>query len=83
MYTFSENGSGSILRNVFFRKVKLGQAVIYIPEDFADFVKEFVPSIITAYVPEAEEIEEPSNIEESPLIHDTLSVHKFDISLIK
>ena len=31
-----------------------------------------MPSVITIYLPEAEEIEEPSNIEESPLIKDTL-----------
>lgn len=70
------DGVGSTLKNVVFQKVKSDQAVVYTLEDFANFPKEFVPSIITVCLPEAEEIEEPSNVEQSPLVKDTLSVHE-------
>ena len=38
----------------------------------------FVPSIITIYLPRSDEIVEPENINQSPAIPETLSVHKFD-----
>ena len=44
---------------------------------------EFVLSIITVYLPRVEEIEEPSNTDESPLIKDKLSVHNFERSFNK
>ena len=75
------DGVGGTLKNVIFRKVKSGQVVVYTPEEFANFTNEIVPSIITIYLPKEEEIKEPSDIQESPAIKETLTVHKWEKSL--
>ena len=72
------NGVGGTLKNVIFRKVKYGQVVVYTPEEFANFTNEFVPSVLTIYLPKEEEIKEPSDIQESPAIKETLTVHKWE-----
>ena len=72
------DGVGGTLKNVIFRKVKSGQTVVYTPEDFANVAMEFVPSITTIYLPKEAEIEEPEDIDNAPLIKDTLQVHKLE-----
>lgn len=72
------DGVGGTLKNVVFRKVKSGQTVVYTPEDFAKVAGNFVPSIVTVYLPKEAEIVEPKDIDNAPLIKDTLQVHKLE-----
>ena len=72
------DGVGGTIKNVIFRKVKSGHAVVYTPNQFADVTLKFVPSITTVYLPCTEEITEPGNIDQSPAIAATLSIHKFE-----
>ena len=73
---------GGTLKHVIFQKVKSGQAAVYTPDDFTNSTKVFVLLIITVYFLEAEEIDEPINREDSPLVKAKPSVHKLkDLSL--
>ena len=71
------DGVGGTIKNVIFRKMKSGHDVVYTPNQFADAALKFVPSITTVYLPCTEEITEPGNIDQSPAIAATLSIHKF------
>lgn len=77
------DGVGGTLKNVIFRKVKSGQTIINTPEDFAKVAVKFVPSITTVYLPKEAEIVEPADIDNAPLIKDTLQVHKLERYLNK
>ena len=72
------DGVGGTLKNMVFRKVKSGQIVINTPKDFTDAAIKFVPSITTIFLPKEDEIKEPDDINNSPLIKDTLKVHKLE-----
>ena len=66
------DGVGGTVKNVIFRKVKLGKVVIYSPQEFAEAVKKFVPAIHAVYLPERENIVEPVGLESAKKIRDTL-----------
>ena len=46
---------GETVKNVIFRKVKSDQIVVHTPKEFSDATMEFVPSIITVYLPRSNE----------------------------
>ena len=68
---------GEIIKNVIFRKVKLGQIVVHTPKEFSNAAMKFVSSIITVYLPKSDEIVEPESIHQAPSIPETLLIHKF------
>ena len=59
------DGVGGTIKNVIFRKVKLGQVVVHTPKEFFDAAMKFVPSIITVYLPRSNEIVEPESIHQA------------------
>ena len=71
------DGVGGTIKNVIFRKVKLGQIVVHTPKEFSDAALKFVPSIITVFLPRSDEIVEPETIHQSHSIPVTFSIHKF------
>lgn len=75
------DGVGGTLKNVVFRKVKSNKAVIYNPKEFAEAASQFVPSVITVYMPSESEITEPEGIEAASPIPETLKIHKFERSI--
>ena len=75
------DGVGGTLKNVVFRKVKSNKAVIHNPKEFAEAASEFVPSVITIYMPSESEITEPEGIEAASPIPETLKIHKFERSI--
>ena len=72
------NGVGRTVKNVVFRKVKLGKVVIYSPLEFFEAIKTIVPAIHAVYLPESENIIEPKGIQSSRKIKETLKIHKFE-----
>ena len=72
------DGVGGTIKNVIFQKVKSAHVVVYTPNQFADAALKFVPSIATVYLQCTEKITEPGNIDQSPAIAATLSIHKFE-----
>ena len=66
---------GGTIRNVIFRKVKLGQIVVHTHKEFSDAAMKFVPSIISVYLPKLDEIAKPESIYQEPSIPETLSIH--------
>ena len=72
------NGVGRTVKNVVFRKVKLGKVVIYSPLEFFEAIKTIVPAIHAVYLPESENIIEPKGIESSKKIKETLKIHKLE-----
>ena len=72
------DGVGGTLKNVIFRKAKSGLTVVQTPEDFTKVAGKFVPSITTEYLPKEAEITEPKDIDNAPLIQDTLQIHKLE-----
>lgn len=75
------DGVGGTLKNVVFRKVKSNKAVIYNPEEFAEAASKFVPSILTVYLPQDAEINEPEDIQATSPIPETLKIHKLERSI--
>ena len=72
------DGVGGTVKNVIFKKVKSGKVVIYLPQEFAEAVKKFVPAIHAVYLPESENIVEPVGMKSARKIKDTLKIHKFE-----
>ena len=72
------DGIGGTVKIVVFRKVKSGQVLIYSPREFCEAVNSFIPSILTAYLPEAENIIEPRDTEASKRIKNTLKINKLE-----
>ena len=72
------DGVGGTLKNVVFRKVKSCQTVVQTPEDFKKLTRKYVPSITTEYLPKEAETTEPKDIDNVPLIQDTLKTHKLE-----
>ena len=72
------DGVRGTVKNVVFRKVKLGQVVIYLPQEFSEAVKAFVPKIHTVYLSESEKIIKPKGIEYSKKVRETLRVHELE-----
>ena len=71
------DGVGGTIKNVIFRKVKSGQIMVHTSKEFSDAAMEFVPSIITVYLPRSNEIVGPESIHQAPSTPETLSIHKF------
>ena len=65
------------IKNVIFRKVKSDQIVVHTPKEFSDAAVEYVPYIITVYLPRSDEIVESESIRQAPFIPETPSIHKF------
>ena len=59
------DGIGGTVKNVTFRKVKSGNAVIDSPK-FVDYASQLVPSITSLYLPVEEIIEEPKETARAP-----------------
>ena len=72
------NGVGRTVKNVVFRKVKLGKVVIYSPLEFFEAIKTIVPAIHAVYLPESENIIEPKGIESTRKIKETFKIHKLE-----
>ena len=70
------DGVGGTVKNVVFRNVKSGKAVINSPEEFANYAAELMPSISSLYLPMEQILEEPDNVVTAPAIPGTLKVHK-------
>ena len=67
---------GGTVKNIILRKVKSGFSTIDSPFEFHQAVLKFVPSIKSVYLPDADVLNEPENIEqESKKIPETLKVH--------
>ena len=67
---------GGTIKNVVFRQFKSSKVVINSPIEFCDATNNFVPSIKYLYQPEASLLEEPSDIENAPVIPNTLETHR-------
>ena len=67
---------GGTIKNVVFRQFKSSKVVINSPIEFCDATNNFVPSIKCLYQPEASLLEEPSDIENAPVIPNTLETHR-------
>ena len=74
------DGVGGTIYNKVFKEVKSGRLSVSSPKEFASAAKDLVPSIITIYLPIAEMLEEPHDIENSPKIPETLQIHKVKCS---
>ena len=69
---------GGTIKNVIFRKVKSGHTFITNLEKFSRVTVEFVSAITTVYFPKEEEIEEPKDIGDSPIVENNLKMHKLE-----
>ena len=69
------DGIGGPIKNVVFRQVKTREVVINSPTEFCESANKFVPSIKCLYHPESPLLEEPHNIENAPVILNTLQIH--------
>ena len=70
------DGVGGTVKNVVFRNVKSGKALINSPKEFANCAAQLVPSISSLYLPLEEMIEEPDDVIAAPAIPGTLKIHK-------
>ena len=72
------DGVGGTVKNMVFRSVKSGRAVINSPKEFAEHANEVVPSISSLYLPVKEMMDEPEEISNAPSIAGTLKIHKVE-----
>ena len=70
------DGIGGTIKNVVFRQVKSRKVVINSPIEFCEAANKFVPSIKCLYQPESSLLEEPYDIENAPVIPNTLQIHR-------
>ena len=69
-------GVGGTVKNKVFKQVKSGRLTVNSPKEFAAAAQDLVPSITTLFLPIAEMLEEPHDIDNSPKIPETLDIHK-------
>ena len=69
-------GVGGTVKNKVFKQVKSRRLSVNSPKEFAAAAQDLVPSITTLYLPIAEMLEEPHDIDNSPKIPETLQIHK-------
>ena len=72
------DGIGGTVKNVILRKVKSGQLVAHSPLEFSEAVPKFVPSILSVYLPENENIAKPKDISMVRKIDQILKIHKLE-----
>ena len=70
------DGIGGTIKNVVFCQVKSRKVVINSPIEFCEAANKFVPSIKCLYQPESSLLEEPHDIENAPVIPNTLQIHR-------
>ena len=70
------DGIGGTIKNVVFHQVKSRKVVINSPIEFCEAANKFVPSIKCLYQPESSLLEEPYDIENAPVIPNTLQIHR-------
>ena len=76
------DGVGRTVKNVIFSKVKSCQVVIYLPQEFSETVKIFVPEIHAVYLSKSKNIIEPKGIESSRKIKETLKINKLERKIV-
>ena len=76
------DGVGRTVKNVIFSKVKSYQVVIYLPQEFSETVKIFVPEIHAVYLSKSKNIIEPKRIESSRKIKETLKINKLEQKIV-
>ena len=70
------DGIGGTTKNVAFRQVKSRKVVINSPIEFCGAANKFVLSIKCLYQPESSLLEEPHDIENAPVIPNTLQIYR-------
>ena len=70
------DGVGGTLKNLVYRDVMSSKCYIRNTEEFSNYVNKVVNGITSIYLPEGEQLTEPEDIDNSPKILETLSIHK-------
>ena len=70
------DGMGGTIKNVVFRQVKSKKVDSNSPIEFCDAANKFILSIKCLYQPETSLLEEPHDIENEPVISNTLQIHR-------
>ena len=70
------DGIEGTIKNVVFRQVQSRKVVINSPIEFCEAANKFVPSIKCLYQSESSLLEEPHDIENAPVIPNTLQIHR-------
>ena len=68
---------GGRIKNVVFHQVKSSQIIINTTEDFCEAANQSCPSITTLFQKSDVIVNEPSDIEDAPIIPGRLKIHKF------
>ena len=71
----SMDGIGGTIKNVVFRHVKSGRIIVNSMKEFSDAANQFCPSITTLFQRSDAILSEPIDIEEAPIITETLKIH--------
>ena len=69
-------GIGETIKNVVFRQVKSRKVVINSPTEFCKAANKFVLSIKCFYQPESSLLKVPHDIENAPVIPNTLQIYR-------
>ena len=70
------DGVGGTLKNLVCRDVMSSKCYIRNAEELSNYANKVVNGITSIYLPEGEQLTEPEDIDNSPKILDTLSIHK-------
>ena len=70
------DGVGRIIKNQVYKEVKSSRLVIDTPHEFSMAAQTLVPPITTIYVPKNETIQEPNEMENTPVIPKIFQIQK-------
>ena len=70
------DGVGRIIKNQVYKEVKSSRLVIDTPQEFSMAAQTLVPPITTIYVPKNETIQEPNEMENTPVIPKIFQIQK-------